>query len=250
MKSRNEENCIANAIRVAEYARTFTQGHRSCLGPGSEKKWYGTRVNKPDGKRDKTAEGMMLNFATSGHPIFRASSALERGKLKKSKGKGMKSIHFNGSDETIEWILRTVISVNQLSVSGAAADLCKELARDSSGERKPAANDNVESMVIPTEFPTANPISQTDAEVQGNLLREYEQKFAELPEQGKLTKLCSNAGFSKTIDKGQFFITLDDDTFDSLKGSCGEYTLPQSDESSNLKGWIRGNTKIGSPRLL
>ena len=50
-------------------------------------------------------------------------------------------------------------------------------------------------MVMPTEFPTANPVSQTDAEVQGKLLREYEQKFAELHEQQKLTKLCSNAGF-------------------------------------------------------
>ena len=45
--------------------------------------------------------------------------------------------------------------------------------------------------MVPTEFPNANPISQTDAEVQGTLLREYEQKFAELPEQQKLTKLCS-----------------------------------------------------------
>ena len=61
---------------------------------------------------------------------------------------------------------------------------------------KPAADENLKSLVIPTEFPTANPISQTDAEVQGNLLREYEQKFADLPEQEKLTKLCSNAGFS------------------------------------------------------
>ena len=84
----------------------------------------------------------------------------------KRHGKGVKSIHFNGSDETIELILRTVISVNQLSVYGAVAELCKELARDSSGARKPAANDHLESMVIPTEFLTANPISQTDAEVQ------------------------------------------------------------------------------------
>ena len=52
-------------------------------------------------------------------------------------------------------------------------------------------------MVKPTEFLTVNPISQTDAEVQGKLLREYEQKFAELPEHQKLTKLCSIAGFSK-----------------------------------------------------
>ena len=101
-------------------------------------------------------------------------------------------------------------------------------------------------MVIPTELPTANQTAQTDAEVQGNLLREYEQKFAELPEQEKLTRLCSNASFSKAFEKGQFFITLDDDALDSLKGSCREKTLPRSDESSQVEGWIRGNTKIGA----
>ena len=54
-------------------------------------------------------------------------------------------------------ILRTVTSFNQLSVSGAIAHLCEELARDSRGAGKPAANENLESVVIPTEFPTANP---------------------------------------------------------------------------------------------
>ena len=81
-------------------------------------------------------------------------------------------------------------------------------------------------MVIPTEFPIAHRTSQTDVEVQGNLLREDEQKFAELPEQEKLTKLCSNAGFSKNIEKGHFFITRDDDALNDMKGSCREYTLP------------------------
>ena len=137
----------------------------------------------------------MLNFAESGHPIFRATSALERGELK-SKGKGVQSIHFNGSDDTIELNVRPIISVNQLSVYGAVADLCGKLARDSPSARKPAATGNLESMVFPAEFLTANPIAQTDAEVQGNFLREYDQKFAELPEQEKLTKLCSIAGFS------------------------------------------------------
>ena len=63
-------------------------------------------VNKPCGEGDKTAEGMMRNFAESGRPVFRASSALERGELKR-KGKGVKTIHFSGSDDTIELILRT-----------------------------------------------------------------------------------------------------------------------------------------------
>ena len=72
----------------------------------------------------------------------------------------------NGSDDTIELILRTIISVNQLSVYGAVADLCGEFAKDSRCTINPAANENLESMVIPTEFPTANPTSQTDPEVQ------------------------------------------------------------------------------------
>ena len=81
---------------------------------------------------DRRRNGMLLNFAERGHPIFRATSALERGELK-SKGKGIKSIHFNGSDDTIELTLRTIISVSQLSVYGAVADVCGEWARDSKG---------------------------------------------------------------------------------------------------------------------
>ena len=94
-------------------------------------------------------------------------------------------------------------------------------------EARDSANDNLESMVIPTEFPTANHMSQTDADVQGSLLREYEQKFAERPEQENLTKLCSNAGLPKNIQKRQFFITLDDEALNDLKGSCREKTLPR-----------------------
>ena len=61
---------------------------------------------------------MMVNFSESGHPIFRASSAFERGDFR-SKGHGKESIHFNGSEENIELLLRMVISANQLSVYGA-----------------------------------------------------------------------------------------------------------------------------------
>ena len=44
----------------------------------------------------------------------------------KGKAKGRSTLHFNGSDEPIEVILRTVISVNQLSIYGAVADRCGE----------------------------------------------------------------------------------------------------------------------------
>ena len=76
-----------NSVTVANCARRLLLGRWSFWGPGSEKKWCGTYSDKPDGNCDKTAERMMLNFAESGHPIFRASSALERGELR-SKLKG------------------------------------------------------------------------------------------------------------------------------------------------------------------
>ena len=145
----DEELCIANSQIVADYARRFAHGHWSFLGLGSEKKWYGTHTKNPDGKWDRVAEDMMLNFSESGHTVFRESSALERGDLK-SKGKGTLSMRFCGDDNTAEVVLRSIISVNQLSIYGAVADMCDELAcrisdcSESTG--KPVAQDNPETM--------------------------------------------------------------------------------------------------------
>ena len=56
----NTEKCEQNSVTVANDARRFTLGRWSYLGPGSEKKWYGTYSDKPDGDWDKTSEQMML----------------------------------------------------------------------------------------------------------------------------------------------------------------------------------------------
>ena len=70
-------------MNVATYAKTFPLGCWSFLGPGCEKKWYGTHVHKPSGEWNRVAEIMTVNFAESGYP-----SPLEGGELK-SKGGGM-----------------------------------------------------------------------------------------------------------------------------------------------------------------
>ena len=156
----NTEKCEMNSVTVANYARRFLLGRWSFLGAGSDKKWSETFSDKPDGDWDKTAEIMMLNFAESGHPICRATSALKRGELR-SKAKGKRSIHFNGSEENIELILHTIISVTQLSIYGAVADLCKELSNDSEVAGKPAANEDLEPMEIPRELPIPDPHTNT-----------------------------------------------------------------------------------------
>ena len=64
----------------------------------------------------------MVNFAESGHPVFRATSLLSQGTLK-SKGGGKLSIHLCADGETIETVFRTIISVNQLSICQTISDV-------------------------------------------------------------------------------------------------------------------------------
>ena len=92
------------------------------LSWGLDHKRNGTALTLADatGSSDQTAENMMNNFSDSGR-------ACERGELK-SKGGGRKSLHFNGSDENNELLLRTVMSAIQFSVYGAVADLSDELS--------------------------------------------------------------------------------------------------------------------------
>ena len=89
----NEKECLANARRVSLYARRFGKGEWSFKGPGSEKKWYSMKEDSPQEIWDHLAEKMLLEFAESGCPIFRATTPLSRGQLK-SKGHGKLSIHF------------------------------------------------------------------------------------------------------------------------------------------------------------
>ena len=100
-------------------------------------------------------------------------------------------------------------------------------------------------MVMPTELSTTNKTPRTSDNVQGNLLHDYEQKFKNLPDDIEFVKLCSNAGITKTVAKGQYFTTFEDAEQDNMGGSCREYTLLRDDQLSKVKGWIRGNTKIG-----
>ena len=169
------------------------------------------------------------------------SSALEKGELRSKVG-GKKTIHFNGSEQNVELILRTVMSANQLSIYGAVADMCTEVSKDAMAQGKPEAHDPLETMEIPTEPPTAGP--RTDEQRRRNLMQEYEQQFEQLSDAQELSKLCSKAGL-KTVERGQYFITFDAEGPSGMVHSCREYTLPRNDLRSRARGWIRKNTKIG-----
>ena len=53
-----------------------------------------------------------------------------------------------------------------------------------------------------------------------------------------------DAGFLSVVEIGQYFMTNDNgEQFYAM--ACRAYTLPRNDGSSQPKGWIQGNTKIG-----
>ena len=74
------------------------------------------------------SEEMMDNFSESGHHVFRASRAINRGTLR-GKGGGRLPIHYCAEMVTVELIFRTIISVNRFSIYGRVSDWCGEVAQ-------------------------------------------------------------------------------------------------------------------------
>ena len=144
----------------------------------------------------------MINFSESGHPVFRGTSAFERGFLRSNEG-GKLSIHFCGGDKAVEAVLRSIISVNQLSIYGAVAGMCEELASRISGcsasTGRFVAKDKPETMFLPTDLSTTTNPLLTNDQARGDLLREYKQKSANLQYDLRLIRLCPDAGFMKTF---------------------------------------------------
>ena len=237
----NERNGNAN-YDLSSYLcmqKIFSPGKWSFLGPGSENKWYSTHEYKPQGEWDRVAELMMMEFSESGHPVFRASSPLSRGVLK-SKGGGKLSIHFCADEGTIETVVRTIISVNQLSIYGAVSTLCEENKTRYVRTGRPVLAGQSDPLFVPTSSLMKTPTPSTDDPAQeADLLQRYQPRVERLSQQNRVIKFC-------TDEVGQFFMTKDTEEFSQFTDSvaCRKYTLPRDEKSSDPKGWIRGNTKI------
>ena len=122
---KGNKECLANARVDKVLAKKIAIGQWSFIDSGSEKKCNSMDNNIPQGGCDHIADEMLLEFAESGHPIFRATTPLSRCILK-SKGHGELSIHFTAGHPTIETVFRIIISANQLRIYGAVANICEE----------------------------------------------------------------------------------------------------------------------------
>ena len=150
---------MANVRVVKVLAKKFGIGQWSFIGPGSEKKSYSGEENSPQGAWDHIA----LEFAESGHPIFRARTPLSKYILK-SKGHGKLSIHFTADYPTIEKVFRIIISANQLTIYGAVATILEEFEahQDGSGEPDVLMGQSIVLGEIKAEIPLQTENSSND----------------------------------------------------------------------------------------
>ena len=192
--------CLANAKLVSLYARRIGKGQWSLIGPGFKKKWYSMKEDSPQGIWDKIAERMLLEFAESGCPIFRATTPLSRGQLK-SRGHGKVSVHYAANLETVETIFRTIVSASQLSLYGAVAEICGRVY-ESLHERtgRPVVMGQSSSSLVLSEIKTEAPLDCDDPTNQDLLLQQLEERIEKLSQQDKLSKFCMDARFLSVVE--------------------------------------------------
>ena len=157
------------------------------------------------------------------------------------------SIHFCADEVAIETVFRSIISVNQLSIYGAVSDLCEECKTCHVRTGRLVLAGQSDPLFVPTSSLMKTPTHSTDDLAQEDLLQKYQERVERLSQQNRVIKICTDAGFLTKVDVGQYFMTKDTEESSQFTESvaCREYTLPRDEKSSDPKGRIRGNTKIG-----
>ena len=99
----------------------------------------------------------------------------------------------------------------------------------------------------PADLLVTTPTSSIEIPAQENQVQKHKERVEKHHQPDRLIKICSDAGFLKTVEVGQIFMTKHTDEFLQFAEpvTCRKYTLPRDDKSTDPEGWIRGNTKIG-----
>ena len=149
----------------------------------------------------------------------------------RSKGGGKLSILFCADGGTIETVLRIVIFVYEPSIYGAVSDLCDECSACQARTGRPVLGGQSDPLFVPTSLLTKTPTLSTDDPAQEDLLQKNQERVERLSQQNRVIKICIDAGFLKTVEVGQYFMTKDTDEFlqSTEPVTCREDTLPRAE---------------------
>ena len=113
----------------------------------------------------------------------------------------------------LKTVFRTIISVNQFSIYGAVSDVCEEYSTCQTSTGRPVEAEQSDPLFAPANLLIMTPRPSIEIPAQENLLQKYKERVERLPQPDRVIKICTDAGFLKTVEVGQYFMTTHTDEF-------------------------------------
>ena len=133
----------------------------------------------------------------------------------RSKAKVVENYQYTSAlvRERLKLFFAQFISVNQLSFYGAVSDLCEEYKACHVRTVRLVVEGQSYPLFVPTSSLMKTPTPSTDDPAQEDLFQKYQERVERLSQQNRVTKICTDEGFLKTVDVGQYFMTKDTEEF-------------------------------------
>ena len=128
---------------------------------------------------------------------------------------------------------RTVTAANKLSIYEAVSSWCynqtvPETTLSAVTTTQPVPETLVSYLVIHT---TGNQCARRDP------MRDRDRRFANLTDEAKIAKVCEDAGFVRTVQRGHCFSSGSGLTQSDKGRKCREYTLLRQTDKCYPTGW-------------
>ena len=196
-------------------------GHWSFLGPGSETKWYSTYNERQQGEWDRVTGLVNDQFRRKRRPSFPShESIVSRNAQKQRRWKNY--LYTSCADgDTIETVFRTMV--------------------------RPVLAEQSDPLFAPANLLIMTPRLLIEIPAQENFLQKYKERVEKLPQLDRLLKKnCTDEGFLKTVEVGQYFMTKYTElvpcwevTTSYLQGKYGVEIRIESVNKDNSHSWVR-----------
>ena len=114
-------------------------------------------------------------------------------------------MHCCADCETIQTVFRTIISVTQLSLYGAVAEMCEEYETFHNRTGQPVVGGPSSSSFVPSAIKTEVPLDCDDRAHKDLILRQYGERNEKLTQQDRLSTFSMDAGFLSVVEKWTVF---------------------------------------------
>ena len=113
----------------------------------------------------------------------------------------------------LKLFVRTIISVNQLSFYRAVSDVCEEYSTCQTRTGRPVLAGQSDPLFEPARLLITTPTPSIKIPAQENVLQKCKERVERRSQQNRVIKFCTDAGFLKTVEVGQYFMTKHTDEF-------------------------------------